>query len=142
MERTDAFRVPEGLSRPEQQWWLSMAAEVAELKEHALTLERSGRMDQKAAQRARDDYGRLRAEYRLRHRRKPEWAVDMIFKDLAVAKECVSDDQWYSRQAVEKFSGSQALLQRATVLTAEMTMFLRRRTEETLARIPGQREGQ
>lgn len=138
---TDPYRMPTGLALPEQRWWTAMVAEIREHKRKATKLSLLGEKDQRTAQRARDDFARLRQEYRDRHYKQPQWAVDIKFMGLAVAKDCISDDQWYSRQATEKYTAATFHWEKATDLGAELHRFLRRRTDELLAsrqRHPGQ----
>lgn len=135
--KADPYRMPAGLSRAEQQWWTAMRVEIREHKHRAQELSRSADLDQRAAQRARDDYARLRNEYRLRHgATKPQWAIDILFKGLAVAQECITDDGWYSRQATEKYTAATFHYTRASELSEELIGFLKRRTAETLAARP------
>lgn len=116
-------------------------AEIRHHKSQATLFQQEADAAQRQAQLARDDYGRLRAEYRRRHRdSKPEWAIDMIFKDLSVAKECVSDDNWYSRQAVEKYNAARSHWESASSRTEELVRFVQHRVEQAQARVvPEQR---
>ena len=141
---TDPYRMPTGLSRREQWWWREKVAEIQSHKIDAWKLERQADADQRQAQLARSDFGRLRQEYRDRHHRKPQWVADFTFKRLGIAQECVTDDGWFSRQAQEKYAGATEHYQAVQVLQQELSQFLRQRTAETLARrpVPYPREGQ
>lgn len=133
----DPYRMPQGLTMPEQQWWSAMVSEIREHKAKAATLSWLGEKDQRTAQRARDDFVRLRAEYRLRHgHHKPQWAIDMMFMGLGVAQDCISDDQWFSRQATEKYTAATFHFEQATGLGMELHRFLKRRTDALLAQRP------
>ena len=133
----DPYRMPQGLPLPEQQWWNAMVSEIREHKRKATVLTRQAEKDQRTAQRARDDFVRLRGEYRLRHAgRKPQWAIDMTFMGLAVAQDCIGDDQWYSRQATEKYTAAGVHLSQATELGTALHRFLKRRTDALLASRP------
>lgn len=106
-------------------------------------LERQARQAQESAQRARDDFARLRDEYRRRHGgRKPEWAIDYMFKDLSVARDCISDDAWFSRQSTEKYTAAAFHWERAVKLNGELVAFLKGRTAALLSQVPQPREGQ
>jgi hypothetical protein len=139
---TDPFTMPQGLPTPEQKWWTATAAEIRRYKRLARALEAEGNTAQARAQEARESYVRLRQEYRDRWAgKRPEWATDAIYVTLPVAKDCIDDDQFYSRQAMEKYAGAQTFWARAAQLTTEMIEFQQRRKERLLAQVPQQREG-
>lgn len=130
----DPLAMPQGLTPDERRWWTARANLAASVKREADRLHREAIRDQFLAQHARDDYGRLQSEYRLRHWRKPMWVADILFKGTAVAQNCVVDDGWYSRQASEKFAGANAAYARTVMLMEELERFMRDR------RVPKQRE--
>lgn len=134
--KIDPYRMPRGLSLPERQWWTAMTAEAQEHKVKATNLERQGRHDQKLAQLARDDYGRLRQQYRDKHHDKPQWAVDITFKSLAVAQDCMTDDNWYSRQATEKYTAALAHYRHTSMIVGELAAFVAGKRDEALAQRP------
>lgn len=140
---TDPFTMPQGLPTPEQKWWTATVAEIRRYKRLAKALEAEGNTAQAKAEEARGSYRRLKVEYRGRWAgKRPEWATDAIFVTLPVAKDCIDDDQFYSRQAVEKYTAAQSFWARAAQLTTEMIDFSQRRKERLLAQVPQQREGQ
>lgn len=139
----DPFAMPTGLSLPERKWWQAMVAEIRREKRLAQALSREADTNHAMAHRARTDYARLRSEYRQRWSgKRPQWATDAVFSTLAVAKDCIDDDQFNSRQATERYAAAQGHYQRATELSTELLLFLRRRKEEALRRVPQQRREQ
>lgn len=141
--RVDPLRLPQDLTPQERRWWHETTAKVTSAKKEGERLHWDAIRDQVLAQHARTDYGRLQLEYRARHWRKPAWLSDYLFKGTAVAQDCIAEDVWRSRQASEKFAGANAAYARTSELMRELTMFLERRTVQTLARlpVPNQREG-
>lgn len=139
---TDPFAMPTGLATPEQKWWMAMVSEIRRCKRLARTLEAEGNTAQAKAQEARDSYFRLRDEYRLRwYGRKPQWAVDAVYATLTVAKDCLDEEEFYSREAVEKYTAAQSFWLRTQQATSELINFQQRRKEQFLAAVPSQREG-
>ena len=138
-QQTNQYRMPAGLTSQERQWWQETTRAIRRHKIEAWTLELQADADQRQAQMARSDFGRLRQEYRDRHSTKPQWAADFIFKRLAIAQECVTDDGWFSRQAQEKYQGATEHLEQAQTLLAELALFLVRRGE-AMDLIPNPRE--
>lgn len=120
-----------------------MVARIERASAEAKTYLRDAQVAQYLAQHAREDFGRLRREYRERwNDRLPQWAVDIRFKGLAVAQECMTDDGWYSRQAQELSATANASYQEVVRLMGLLETFLRERKERALAeaRAPRQRE--
>ena len=137
----DPLAMPKGLSQQEQQWWSATVARIEREKAEAISLSRDALMHQFLADRARKDYGELLAEYRARWEdRLPQWAVGIRFRDLSVAKECISDDGWYSRQATECAAVAGLHYQEVVRLMNVLRDFMRTRTAGLLAAVPGQRE--
>lgn len=132
----DPLAMPKGLTLNERLWWSATANRATSAKREANMLHREAIQAQVLAETARTDFGRLRQEYRARHHRKPQWAVDIMFQGLAVARDCMTDDAWYSRQASEKFAGANAAYKRAVMLMDELEQFLQHRRRP----IPHQRE--
>lgn len=91
---------------------------------------------QRLAEQARADYTRMRQEYADRHPLMPGWIQDMRYAGFAVVKECISDDQWYSRQAQENQGAANMEYARQVRLLEEMRGFLQARTR---ARVPSPR---
>lgn len=139
----DPFTTPTGLATPEQKWWTATVAEIRRYKRLAKALEAEGNTAQAKAEEARGSYRRLKQEYRARWAgKRPEWATDAIFVTLPVAKDCVDDDQFHSRQATEKYTAAQSFWARTAQLTTELINFQQRRKAQLLAAVPQQREGQ
>lgn len=148
-ETVNPLQMPKGLTPSEQQWWVTTAALIVELQARSVGLRRAALRATKQAQAARDDFGRLREEYRARwFGRKPEWAVDIMFKGLAVAQECMTDDAWWSRQATEQAAAANTCDTRVVTLMDEMRALLRQKIQHRLAaqqrhpgQVPAPREG-
>lgn len=139
---TDPFVTPIGLATPERKWWTATVAEIRRYKRLAKALEAEGNTAQAKAEEARGSYFRLKREYRDRWAgKRPEWATDAIYVTLPVAKDCIDDDQFYSRQATEKYAAARSFWARTAQLTTELIDFQQRRKERLLASMPQQREG-
>lgn len=92
---------------------------------------------QRLAEQARDDYARMRREYTERNPDMPRWVQDARFKVFTVVQDCVTDDEWYSRQARENSGAANMEYARQVRLLEELAAFLRARR----SRVPAPRAG-
>lgn len=116
-----------------------MTLAIETIKADADRFYEAGMRSAKLAEQARDDFYRLRREYRKRivARGGTEADADSAFTSFQVAKDCIETEQLHGRWSRDRLAASRAAYQQVMRLQGALSAFMR----EHGPWVPAQREG-